>query len=169
MPAPEPGDWLYRRYEPGETFAEYVNSNSLLPDEHRRVIYIQPLGGFSAAQRRIIGLAAEFIGIFYNLSVKVNEDMPLSAIPEPARRRHPQWGIPQILTSYILERLLVPTLPSDAAAYLCFTSSDLWPGEGWNFVFGQASLEERVGVWSIYHNGDPDKSDEDFVFACCAL
>ena len=39
---------------------------------------------------------------------------------------------------------------------------DLWPGEDWNFVFGQASLRERVGVWSIYRNGDPDESDAAF-------
>jgi archaemetzincin len=36
---------------------------------------------------------------------------------------------------------------------------DLWPGRGWNFVFGQANLRKRIGVWSIYRNGDPS---EDF-------
>jgi archaemetzincin len=29
------------------------------------------------------------------------------------------------------------------------------PGRGWNFVFGEANLRERTGVWSIYRNGDP--------------
>jgi len=38
------------------------------------------------------------------------------------------------------------------------TSTDLWPGEGWNFVFGQASLLDRVGVWSFHRNGDPRQS-----------
>ena len=38
-------------------------------------------------------------------------------------------------------------LPKDAFAFVAFTSSDLWPGEGWNFVFGQASMEGRIGVW----------------------
>ena len=39
---------------------------------------------------------------------------------------------------------------------LAITAFDLWPGPGWNFVFGQASLTERVGVWSMARNGDPD-------------
>jgi archaemetzincin len=37
---------------------------------------------------------------------------------------------------------------------LGLTTSDLWPGEGWNFVFGQASLSDRVGVWSIARYGN---------------
>ena len=28
---------------------------------------------------------------------------------------------------------------------IAFTTSDLWPGEGWNFVFGQASLQRPGG------------------------
>ena len=43
----------------------------------------------------------------------------------------------------------------DAVAVLALTTADLWPGHNWNFVFGQASLGERVGVWSIYRLGDP--------------
>jgi archaemetzincin len=58
--------------------------------------------------------------------------------------------------------VLTPRLPRDAAATICFTACDLWPGPGWNFVFGQASLEGRVGVWSIARFGDPDESEESF-------
>jgi archaemetzincin len=58
--------------------------------------------------------------------------------------------------------VLKPRLPDDACAYIAFTTSDLWPGRGWNFVFGQASLRERVGVWSIYRFGDPEADDAAF-------
>src|SRR5690606_22427518 len=61
----------------------------------------------------------------------------------------------QILSGYVIDRLLAPRLPPDAAAYVSFTASDLWPGDGWNFVFGQASLRDRVGVWSVARYGDP--------------
>jgi archaemetzincin len=40
------------------------------------------------------------------------------------------------------------------------TAEDLYPDEDWNFVFGQASLSERVGVWSMYRYGDPTESAE---------
>jgi archaemetzincin len=45
--------------------------------------------------------------------------------------------------------------PEDALAVLALTTADLWPGAGWNFVFGQAALRDRVGVWSLYRQGDP--------------
>jgi archaemetzincin len=38
----------------------------------------------------------------------------------------------------------------------------IWPGEGWNFVFGEASLQDRVGVWSIYRNGNAGGTPEEF-------
>ena len=32
----------------------------------------------------------------------------------------------------------------------------------WNFVFGEASLEDRVAVWSIYRNGNAEGNPEEF-------
>jgi archaemetzincin len=80
----------------------------------------------------------------------------LTSIPARARRTHPSWGDEQVLTGYILHEILEPERPAGALAYLALTASDLWPGKGWNFVFGQANLRQRTGVWSIYRNGDPE-------------
>ena len=153
---PRPGDWRAGpgRDEKGQTFAQYLQCRPARPVGGRRVLYIQPLGEFTKARRRIIDLTAEYMGVYFGLPVKVQPDLPLSVIPRRARRVHPTWGVPQVLSTYVLDELLAPKLPSDAAALIAFTTSDLWPGEGWNFVFGQASLRKRVGVWSIYRNGD---------------
>jgi archaemetzincin len=159
---PGPGDWLDQHREPGQTFKEYLQFNPNTPQGKRNVIYIQPLGDFTPTQRKMVTLTADFMGCYFYVPVKVKEDIPLSLIPRQARRVHPSWGMKQILTSYVLDVVLKKRLPKDAAAYIAFTASDLWPGRGWNFVFGQASIYERVGVWSIYRNGDPDKSEEDF-------
>ena len=75
---------------------------------------------------------------------------------------HSSWGDRQLLTSYILDHVLQPERSEQALAYLAFTASDLWSGENWNFVFGQASLRERTGVWSIYRFGDPARSKESY-------
>ncbi|MCP4653496.1 MAG: hypothetical protein GY858_08990 [Candidatus Omnitrophica bacterium] len=155
--APGPYDWLAQHYEPGQTFKEYYQNNPISAQDERRIIYIQPLGNFTDTERKIINTTAEFIHLFYNLEVKIIEDITLDVIPKKAKRQHPQWKMEQILSTYVLEEILIPTLPKDAAALIAFSSSDLWPGEGWNFVFGQASIEDRVGVWSIYRNGNPDK------------
>ena len=162
---PRSGDWLARHKEPGQTFREYLRCDPVIPDKKRRVIVIQPLGTFTAIQRRIVTDTADFMGRYYNMTVRIEKDLPLSVIPAKARRTHPVWGGRQILSTYVLDKVLKPRLPKDAFAYIAFTASDLWPGRGWNFVFGQASLRERVGVWSIHRYGDPSKSDEAYRLA----
>lgn len=159
---PRPGDWLAVRYEPGQTFEEYLACNPATSRGKRNKIYIQPLGEFSDSQRKIVTLTADFMCRYFNVPVEIEEDLPLSVIPGNARRVHPSWGGRQILTTYVLYDVLRPRLPEDAAAYIAFTTSDLWAGEDWNFVFGEASLFERVGVWSIHRFGDPDKGKRQF-------
>lgn len=159
---PGPGQWLAEHPEPGQTYRQYVRSRPITPDKRRDVIYVQPLGNFTTTQERIIKLSAEYMGLYFDLPVKIRDGLSLDLIPANARRKHPEWGMDQVLSTYVLEKVLEPRLPSDAVAYIAFTASDLWPGEGWNFVFGQASLTQRVGVWSIYRKGDPHESDESF-------
>jgi len=159
---PKPGDWLASHEEAGQTFAEYIRSDPVTPTGRRKVIYVQPLGPFTKKQREIVELSADYLGRYFNRPVKIKKNLPISIIPPKARRTHPTWGVKQILSTHVLNEVLRPRLPDDAAAYIAFTASDLWPGEGWNFVFGQASLRHRVGVWSIHRNGDPEKSEKAF-------
>lgn len=159
---PAPGDWLAEHPEPGQTYRQYVRSDPVRPDQKRRVLYIQPLGEFTATQRKLIGLSGEYLGHFFGLPVRIRDDLALSLVPADARRIHPSWKVRQVLTGYVLEKILAPRLPDDALACLAFTTTDLWPGEGWNFVFGQASLSDRVGVWSIYRFGDPEQGPDAF-------
>jgi archaemetzincin len=158
---PRSGDWLDAHEERGQTFLEYISSNPVVPTDTRRTIYVQPLGDFSSKQREIIVLTADFLGRYFCVPVKVKKDLPLSMIPSHARRVHPSWGDKQVHAGYVL-RVIRSRLPEDALACIALTASDLWPGEGWNFVFGLASLKERVGVWSIFRFGDPEKSVFDF-------
>ncbi|MBX6313191.1 MAG: hypothetical protein IRY99_09795 [Isosphaeraceae bacterium] len=158
---PGPGDWLAQHPEPGQTFDQYRASAPNRPTAQRTTIYLQPLGDFDPVQSRIIAATADLLGRFYNVPVKTLGAIGLDQIPPRARRVHPDWGDQQILTTYVLD-LLRQKRPEDAVAVLALTTADLWPGEGWNFVFGQASLRDRVGVWSLYRQGDPH---EDYTTA----
>ncbi|MCK6438885.1 MAG: archaemetzincin [Planctomycetes bacterium] len=157
---PKPGDWILSHEEDGQTFEQYMECGPVLPQGERTVLYVQPVGEFNAKQREIVNLSAEFMSIFFNLPVTIVEDVGLDVIPKDARRVHPSWGGDQILSTYVLYDVLKPRLPDDAAAYIAFTATDLWPGEGWNFVFGQASTRDRVGVWSLHRNGNPETEFE---------
>lgn len=164
---PEPGDWLASHDEEGQTFLQYLQSDPVTATSERGKLYVQPLGEFTASQRRIVDLTAEFLGLYFQLPIAILDPLPSSLIPETARRIHPEWGVAQILSTYVLHDVMGPRLPEDAVAAIALTSADLWPGKGWNFVFGQASLRSRVGVWSIFRNGNPEESDA--AFRLCLL
>ena len=164
---PRPGEWLATHEEAGQSFSEYLGSEPVTPEGKRHTIYIRPLGEFEGARKKIIEKTSAFLRLYFNLKITLLETLALSKIPASAKRKHPSWGDRQILSTYVLDEVLAPALPKDAAALICFTSSDLWPGPGWNFVFGQASLRKRVGVWSIYRNGDPERNAD--AFRLCLL
>lgn len=164
---PSEGQWLAHHRESGQTFAQYLRIRPNILTRQRNKLYVQPIGKFSPKQQELIKLSAQYLSIYYNCSVKILETKDETEIPANAQRNHPTWGDHQLLTPYILEKVLAPDLPADAFATIAFTSSDLWPGEGWNFVFGYASFRKRVGVWSLYRFGNPD-ADAD-AFRNCLL
>jgi archaemetzincin len=159
---PQPGDWLASHKEEGQTFDEYLRAHPVRKSDKLKTIYICQIGEFTADQKKIIDCTREYLEIYFATPVKIRKTLALADIPEKAKRTHPKWGDKQILSTYVLEEVLQPDRPDDALAYLAFTSSDLWPGGGWNFVFGQASLRERTGVWSIYRNGNLAKDADAF-------
>jgi archaemetzincin len=63
-------------------------------------------------------------------------------------RINPYTHQEQLLTRDIL-RLLSENLPENAFCVVAITMRDLYPGPEWNFVFGEASLRDRVGVYSF--------------------
>jgi len=157
-PPPAPGEWLAQHAEPGQTFDAYRQDNPVLPDgEHgpRRLLYVQSLGGLSLAHAGTVENVVDYLPRFFGLEVRERPALPLSLIPPHARRM--REGTRQLSSAFILRDLLAPRLPPDAAAYISFTTEDLWPGEGWSFVFGQASLQARVGVWSMHRYSDPHR------------
>ncbi|MCA9620369.1 MAG: hypothetical protein KC731_15210 [Myxococcales bacterium] len=156
---PSPGDWLWEHDEPGQTFEQYRRAS---PPPVAGVLYLQPLGALDEAERRMVLLAADYLERFFGLQVEVEDALPLSVVPTEARRTHPSEGGRQLLTSQLMTDILRPRLPEGGAAMLGFTTEDLWPGDGYNFVFGQASLHDRVGIWSIHRAGDPHLGGEAF-------
>lgn len=158
----QPGDWLESFPEEGQTFEQYLKANPTLPTAERQIIYIQPIGEFSAIQKKVLQLTAEYMKAFYNLPVKLNEIKGLGNVPKESSRKHPREKHFQIKTAYFLDELLPKMLPNDAAVFICFTNFDLYPDENWNYVFGQATLQNRVGVWSLWRFGNPEKSLEDY-------
>jgi len=160
--ATQKGDWLDKYKEPGQSFEEYRHSDPVVPTKVRTTMYLQPLGDIDPTRAAMIEATAELLGAFYGVPVRMLEPMDLAWVPPQARRLHPYSGVEQVLTKFVL-RLLRRKKPTDAVVVLALTTADLWPGKGWNFVFGQASLNWGVGVWSLHRMGDPERKPRKFL------
>jgi archaemetzincin len=152
---PEEGDWLAEYPEPGQSFDEYLAADPVRRDDTLSTLYLCLVGDLDAPKQQVIDRTQEYLRLFFDVPVLVRRRVGLADIPARARRTHPGWGSEQVLSKYVLREILEPDLPGNALAYLALTASDLWPGKGWNFVFGQANPRRRVGVWSIHRNGEP--------------
>ncbi len=160
---PKPGEWRADHPEPGQSFEEYLASSPTVPTRERRALVVQPLGELPRASSKIVELAGDFLGAHFGLPVRSQTPVALTAPPAWAHRVH--FGDEQVLTQWLLKDVLPSHLPKDAMAVVGFLETDLWPGEGWNYVFGEATLADRVGVWSLHRYGDPSLSDDAFKLA----
>lgn len=144
---PGPNDWLTWHNEPGQTFEEYRESGANRPDAARRIIYLLPIGEFPEETSPDLELVRIYASAFYQMDVrllKAYHPHELEFTPRKGRRTDRR----QVLTTDILG-FLKTKLPADAYCLLGVTMEDLYPDPSWNYVFGQASLAERVGIFSF--------------------
>ena len=147
IPIPEPNDWLAVHDEPGQTFLDFVKSRPNRPDARRNTIYLQPLDDFQNSKAPPIDKLVQFTKAFFAMNGEV---LPLLATSSRriTTRINPYTRQEQLLTRDIL-RVLAENLPENAFCVVAITMRDLYPGPSWNFVFGEASLRDRVGVYSF--------------------
>jgi len=149
QPIAKPGsaDWLAHHAETGQTFEQFLRARPNRPDKHRRTLYLLPLGNFGQGDALPLDELVRFTAVFFAGEARGLPPLDITRL-RVASRRNPSTGQLQLLTSDLLD-LLRNSLPDDAFALLGITMIDLYPDPHWNFVFGQASLSDRVGVYSF--------------------
>lgn len=161
MGKPGPGDWLAGQPETPQSFDDYIASSPNLPNGQRRVLYLLPIGDFPPGTPAMASLA-ELVKAFFTLEIRVLPRVPAAEV-KARTRIHDVIHKRQLLAPDVL-KWLVRRLPEDAYALMALTMEDLYPEDSWNFVFGMASLRERVGVQSFARHdpgffGDPRPAD----------
>lgn len=144
---PGPNDWLAVHDEPGQTFLDFVKSRPNRPDARRNTIHLQPLEDFQKSNAPPIDKLVQLTKAFFAMNVEVLPPLATSS-RRITTRINPYTHQEQLLTRDIL-RLLAENLPENAFCVVAITMRDLYPGPSWNFVFGEASLRDRVGVYSF--------------------
>jgi archaemetzincin len=130
------------------------------PAPSRHIIYLQPIGPF-ANHTPSLQTFEQYTEAFFNLEVSLLDPIPVDSLQATTR----EWDYgPQLRTDDVLAAL-EHLLPEDGFLLVGLTLSDLYPGEDWNFVFGYASFDKRVSVYSLLRFDpliDPSKPiDED--------
>ena len=151
LPEPEPSNWLANHAEVGQTFDQFTRSLPNRPGMHQSKLYLQPLGRFNDSDAPSLDRLRRFTAAFFMMEVVV---LPPSDLAQNhiTSRQNPWTGQRQLLTGDILNALQA-RLPKDAFVLLGITMTDIYPDPSWNFVFGQASLRDRVGVYSFARYG----------------
>lgn len=165
---PKTMDWLASHSEAGQTFPQYLAFRPNLPDATRRKLYILPIGEFTKGIAPDLEKLKEYTAAYYHplpveiLPTVADKDVPASSRVNFSTDKK-QWKTRDILA------WMQRKTPADAYAVIAVTMTDLYPDEKWNFVFGEASYKERVGVFSFarYHpswsNQPADASTESLV------
>lgn len=147
VPVPGPNDWLAAHRESGQTFEQFQHSHPNRPDARRRIIYLQPMGVFLAQQSPSLEKLHDYAAAFFQMEVKTLEPLTIEA-GRFTNRTNSMTGRRQILSEDVLQWLKA-RMPPDAFCLVAITMEDLYPEPSWNFVFGQASLTDRVAVYSF--------------------
>ena len=169
MPLPGPQDWLSRFPTDPESFEKWESReerNEVVAGKN--TIYIMPIGEFSEqaaleeqGKGRRTGLSDPFLAellkyakiFFFGLPVKMLPRVPVESLNATTRMFEVARGVKrkQLQTREIF-LFLHHMLPRDAYCVLAITMLDLYPDRRWNFVFGQASTRDRIGVFSFARN-----------------
>ena len=146
IPVPQDGDWLAEHPQSHQSFDLFLKQRPNRPNRERGTMYLLPLDEFDEYVPQLEDLR-DFMQRYFGMPTKV---LPRHTFP-PQRvteRNNPHTKNLQWLTSDVL-RELKPLLPPDAFCMLGVTMTDLYPDPKWNFVFGQATFTDRVGIYSF--------------------
>ena len=143
--APEKEDWLSEQEEYGQTFNQFLSDRYNIIAMNRNIIYINPLQDMPQEFLNNILLYCQ--SFFYPMEVKLTNLVSLKSLKVKSRINQYSKKI-----QYHADQILSRTekyVPNDAHCVIFILFDDLYPENSWNYVFGLASYEQRVGVFSF--------------------
>ncbi|KAG2460515.1 AMZ2 protein, partial [Polypterus senegalus] len=152
-----PSDWILAHPESTQDFeAFYKNPYRKTPNKGRNTVYILTIGSFGTSEdstRLYVEWLQEYCEAFYyGLAVRLLEPVSVSETACAFRINENTCNL-QIHAGSLLH-YLKKRKPKDAFCIVGITMIDLYPEDSWNFVFGQASLTEGMGIFSFARYDD---------------
>nr|XP_055031241.1 archaemetzincin-2 isoform X3 [Misgurnus anguillicaudatus]XP_055031242.1 archaemetzincin-2 isoform X3 [Misgurnus anguillicaudatus]XP_055031243.1 archaemetzincin-2 isoform X3 [Misgurnus anguillicaudatus] len=150
-------DWIPAHPEDPQDFQSfYSQPYRRSPNSGHRTIYIQTIGSFGEggvlAEQFVEWLKDYCQAFYYGLEVKLLPPVTVASTACTFRINSNTHNL-QLHAGDLLN-FLKKRKPKDAFCIVGITMIDLYPKESWNFVFGQASLTEGMGVFSFARYDD---------------
>ena len=140
LPPAKPGEWRAEfPDEKPQSVSDYSRDVKNKATPERRTIYIQPLGAIAKDHAALLETTRAYCEVYFQCATKL-----LPPLDPPAKawvKKRAQFDGDKLL------RFLEPRVPADAIAVGGFLAEDIYSGD-LNFVFGVATLEKRVGIYS---------------------
>ncbi|XP_062859182.1 archaemetzincin-2 isoform X2 [Trichomycterus rosablanca] len=150
-------DWIPSHPEAPQDFQSfYSNPYRSTPNSGHKTIYIQTIGSFGEGDgitEQYVEWLREYCEAFYHgLVVKLLQPVTVASTGCTFRVNSNTHNL-QLHAGDLLA-FLKKKKPKDAFCIVGITMIDLYPRDSWNFVFGQASLTEGIGVFSFARYDD---------------
>ena len=169
LPPPEKDEWLYSHKENGQTYSQFMSYNLIRPSKNK-IIYINPLQEMS--QTFLDNCVLYCQSFFYPLKIKLIKISNLKSLNIESRINEYTNKI-QYNASQINSKM-AKFVPNDAHCVLSILLDDLYPKPDWNFVFGLANIQQRVGVFSFarfdpafWGENRPDNYENYLLYRSC--
>ena len=155
VPRVRRGDWLSEHEERGQSLKSYQRrSYRTEPHAYFTTCYMVPYGKFPPGCSPDLSALADIAAAFFGFPVVCTKPVRLREVSHGSRVG--ASGQTQLLLSDVYDHLRRVKLPRDAFARVAVTMTDLYPGEEWNFVYGQAVMTDGIGAYSFARFG-PDE------------
>ncbi|UJR08364.1 hypothetical protein I4U23_012635 [Adineta vaga] len=151
IPKPDKGDWLNICKEDGQTVQEFERSQKALPSSRCNIIYLQPFGDFNSPRTPSLDIICQFSRIFFPGCQ--TELLPSVDLNDNMRQRintstHQSQYLISDFTEYLKQMQQKRNNPQELFS-IGVTMVDIYPNLKWNFVFGEASVADGIGLFSF--------------------
>ncbi|HLY11407.1 MAG TPA: archaemetzincin [Planctomycetota bacterium] len=149
LPAPRRGEWRSVVRECDQSFEAYVRDCANRKSATRSRLILLPLGDLASRFGPTLSLLRDYGSIFFGLDAQLGDAQAITDAAQVPQRS-------QYNSSMILDDL-AERLDNQALITLAITDVDLF-SRGTRYVFGEGTLERRVGICSLARLATPDES-----------
>jgi len=144
---PVNGDWLIEHKEKYISFREYKNKYKPIELKTTDTILLYLINDNPEKNKIIYAKCEEYLRIFFQREVFLTNTIELRPNSNNSRIGYDENL--QLNAKYIIDSILSKPSFKNYLATMALTTEDIYPGNEWNYVFGLAYYNKRVGITSI--------------------